>query len=118
MGLFDLFSGKKKEKPAAVAAPTPQASKPVAPVMVVETKPAPAPVHAPVMVAAAEATGALQVKLRLKLAASLRAGQHAKAYEAAKGLADIQARAGRRMAARVWREQAERILERDGQRAA
>ncbi|MFT3724020.1 MAG: hypothetical protein QM773_10570 [Hyphomonadaceae bacterium] len=31
------------------------------------------------------------------------------AYEAAKGLADIQAKAGRRVGARVWSAEAERI---------
>ena len=110
MGLFSFFGGGKKEtavaeKPALTARVLDAVA-----VMPAELPPPPVVLAAP---------GSVQVKLRLKLAASLRAGQHAKAYEAAKGLADIQAKAGRRMAARVWREQAERILERDGgQRAA
>lgn len=55
------------------------------------------------------ATGVAQAKLRLKLAASLRAGQAAVAYEAATGLAEIQVKAGRPTVARVWQVQAERI---------
>lgn len=43
------------------------------------------------------------------MAASLRSGEHAAAYEAAKGLAEIQTKAGRTTAARVWSEQAEKI---------
>ncbi len=116
MGLFSfLTGGKKKEEkaaPAKVAAPAPHA-KPT----VVEKKAevalskaaTPAPVPAPELTAATIATGVAQAKLRLKLAASLRAGQHAVAYEAATGLADIQVKAGRPTVARVWQVQAERI---------
>ncbi|MDP3738182.1 MAG: hypothetical protein Q8R02_12375 [Hyphomonadaceae bacterium] len=110
MGLFSFLGGGKK-KAAVAGKPTSMARE----LDAVAAMPAEL-AAAPVVFAA---PGSVQVKLRLKLAASLRTGQHAKAYEAAKGLADIQAKAGRRMAARVWREQAERILERDGgQRAA
>ena len=51
----------------------------------------------------------MQAKLRLRLAASLRSGEHWAAYEAAQSLAEIQTKAGRKTAARVWSEQAERI---------
>ena len=62
------------------------------------------------MVSARQArAAAAQAKLRLKLAASLRAGQAAVAYEAATGLAEIQVKAGRPTVARVWQVQAERI---------
>lgn len=98
MGLFSfLFGGKKKKagadmptKPAVVEKPAPAATVSIA-------------------AAAAPAPGVAQAKLRLKLAASLRTGEHAAAYEAAKGLADIQTRAGRTTAARGWRQQADRI---------
>jgi hypothetical protein len=98
MGLFSsLFGGKKTDAP--------KAEKPAA-------KPA---AGKPVVVAAAEpvpvsGSGAMQVKLRLKLASSLRAGELEAAYQAAKSLADIQTKAGRRVAARIWSEQANRIL--------
>ncbi len=95
MGLFSfLFGGKKKVKAAAPAKP-----------VVVETV---APII-PVIVAPAASSGVTQAKLRLKLAASLRTGQHGVAYEAAQGLAEIQIRAGRRHVARVWQLQADRI---------
>ena len=115
MGLFSfLTGGKKKEAKAAPVAAAPVAAKPT----IAETKaevalakaiapiPAPAPAPAP---AKLTATGVEQAKLRMKLAASLRAGQHAVAYEAATGLADIQVKAGRPTVARVWQVQAERI---------
>jgi hypothetical protein len=96
MGLFSfLFGGKKA------------ATKPTN--VVVAQKPATA---SPVIVSVESAgppAGAVQAKLRLKLAASLRSGERAAAYEAAKGLAEIQTKAGRNTAARVWREQAEKI---------
>lgn len=98
MGLFSfLFGGKKKE-----AAKPPAAGKP-------------APMEKQVAAAAAKpvtvsvAPGVAQAKLRLKLAAALRSGAHAAAYEAALGLADIQVKAGRKTAARVWSVQADRI---------
>lgn len=98
MGLFSfLFGGKKKAKAELPAAP------------VVAVKPATA---APVIVAAesvAAPAGVMQAKLRLRMAASLRSGEHWAAYEAAQGLADIQTKAGRKTTARVWSEQAERI---------
>lgn len=115
MGLFSfLTGGKKKEAKAAPVAVAPSPSKPT----IVETKAeaalalAAAPV-APVLVATPEgviaATGVTQAKLRLKLAASLRAGQHMAAYEAARGLADIQVKAGRPTVARVWQVQADKL---------
>lgn len=110
MRLFSgLFGGKKKEEPKAQvvhAAPVAAAA-----------APKPAAISRQAMAAApaaslASATGAAQVKLRLKLAASLRTGADEEAYLAARGLADIQAKAGRRTGARVWREEADRILAR------
>jgi len=106
MGLFNLFGGKKKEEG--------KAAKPVE-AKAVETKPAPAsakatPAPAQQIAVAGSDAGVKQVKLRLKLAASLRAGEHAEAYKAAKDLAAIQAKAGRRVGARVWTAEAERIL--------
>ena len=97
MGLFsNLFGGKKKDAPQAAPVQRPPAGKQV--------------VAAAMEPAEASATGAMQVKLRLKLAASLRAGELEAAYQAAKGLAEIQAKAGRRVAARIWQEQADSIL--------
>lgn len=108
MGLFNLFGGKKKDEA--------KAAKPVE-VKAAETKPAPsspttAPAPAPQIALAGSGTAVKQVKLRLKLAASLRAGEHGEAYKAAKDLAAIQAKAGRRVGARVWTAEAERILAR------
>lgn len=104
MGLFSfLFGGKKdKAKPAAKAvSPKPgvvDKSAPAAPA-------APAAAYAP-----ASATGGVaQAKLRLKLVAALRSGDHSAAYQAARSLADIQTRAGRKTVARTWQQQAERI---------
>jgi hypothetical protein len=115
MGLFSfLTGGKKKEvKAAPVAAVAPPPAKPT----VAETKEAAlakaaAPIAPVVIVAPADvvaATGVTQAKLRLKLAASLRAGQHMAAYEAARGLADIQVKAGRPTVARVWQVQADKL---------
>lgn len=97
MGLFSfLFGGKKKAKAEAPAKP------------VVAQKPATTPT-AIVSSAPAVSPGVMQARLRLRMAASLRTGAHAAAYEAAKGLADIQTKAGRRTAARVWSDQAEKI---------
>lgn len=110
MGLFSFLSGKKKvAEPVKVAAPAPVAKATVAEKKAeAALKAAAAPVAvAPIMVSAA--TGVAQAKLRLKLAASLRTGAHAAAYEAAKGLADIQAKAGRRVGVRVWTAEAEKI---------
>ena len=103
MGLFSfLFGGKKsRDKPAS----KPAAEKPIkadkASAVVAKTPAAIAPV--------AIAPGFVQAKLRLKLAASLRSGHTAVAYESAKALADIQVRAGRNTVARVWQQQADRI---------
>ena len=98
MGLLSfLFGGKKdKAKLAAKSPAKPVAAKAAAPAAVAYTP-------------ASATAGVAQAKLRLKLVASLRSGQHAAAYEAAKGLADIQIRAGRKTVARSWQEQAERI---------
>lgn len=95
MGLFSfLFGGKKKATPPA----RPVVLEPPAPAAAVISSSAVAP-----------SIGATQAKLRLKLAAALRSGELGTAYEAAKGLADIQARAGRHNTAREWRQQADRI---------
>lgn len=114
MGLFSfLMGGKKKEAKAApvVAAPPPPKS------TIVETKAEAALALAsaqiaPIAIAPVKltaATGVTQAKLRLKLAASLRARQHMAAYEAARGLADIQVKAGRPNVARLWQVQADRL---------
>jgi hypothetical protein len=95
MGLLSFLFGGKKDK--AKAAPKLKADQ-------VVTTPSPV-AYVPVSATA----GVIQAKLRLKLAASLRAGEHAAAYEAAKSLADIQIRAGRKTVARSWQQQAERI---------
>jgi hypothetical protein len=103
MGLFSfLFGGKKdKAKPPAKAA---------SPTRGVVEEAAPAMPAAPVAYTPASATGGVaQAKLRLKLVASLRSGDHPAAYQAARSLADIQTRAGRKMVARTWQQQAERI---------
>lgn len=112
MGLFSFLSGgKKKEKTAPadsrVKPPPPSGAvqrsetsvlkSPAAEMRGSDGPPAPAP------------TGLRQAKLRLKLRASLRTGAHFEAYEAARGLAAIQAEAGRRVGARVWSREAERI---------
>lgn len=102
MGLFSFLFGGKMDKAKAAAKPT--AAKPG-----VAERAASAPstqfVHAP----ASATSGVTQAKLRLKLVASLRSGDHPAAYQAAKSLADIQTRAGRKMVARSWQQQAERI---------
>lgn len=102
MGLFSfLFGGKKKE-----AAAKPVAEKPV------KAGAKAAPVAAKTVEAIAPVVisqGVVQAKLRLKLAASLRSGQSMAAYEAARALADIQVRAGRKTVARVWLQEADRI---------
>lgn len=107
MGLFNLFGGKKKDaaKPAEAKPVLEVAAKPA-----VESPPAPAAKPTVQIAPAASDAGVKQVKLRLKLAASLRAGEHAEAYKAAQDLAAIQAKAGRRVGARVWATEAERIL--------
>jgi hypothetical protein len=103
MGLFSfLFGGKKKPEAKAPLKPA-TAEKPgakVAPKVAAATTVA-APVSLP--------PGVVQAKLRLRMAASLRTGEHAAAYEAARGLAEMQAKAGRKTAARIWIVQAERI---------
>jgi hypothetical protein len=109
MGLFSFLGGKKKEKalaakPAPVAESRPSMTEKKAEAALAKAASVPA---APQVIATAK--GVAQAKLRLKLAASLRAGERAAAYEAAKGLADIQAKAGRRVGARVWSVEAERI---------
>lgn len=103
MGLFSfLFGGKKKAKTEA-RPPVTQAAAVTPPPLAAAQPSAPPPPAIP--------AGVMQAKLRLKLAASLRTGEHAAAYEAARGLADIQIRAGRKTVARVWQQQADRIRE-------
>jgi hypothetical protein len=119
MGLFGLFGGKKKDEAKPVAAtPASVAAKAVEPAKVaapMKGAAASAPVTAaPVGMAA---VGAEQVRLRLKLVAAVKTGKTAAAYQAAKGLADIQAKAGRRLGARMWAQQADRILELDPEAA-
>jgi hypothetical protein len=119
MGLFSFLTGGKKKdakSTEAKSAPVTVAPPPSKPT-VVEAKAeaalalAAAPV-APVVIATlgeVRATGVTQAKLRLKLAAALRARQHMAAYEAARGLADIQVKAGRPTVARVWQVQADKL---------
>jgi hypothetical protein len=102
MGLFNLFGGKKKDEAKAAKPVEAKAAEAKSAVSSVKT--------APQIALAMSDAGVKQVKLRLKLAASLRAGEHAEAYKAAKDLAAIQAKAGRRVGARVWMAEAERIL--------
>ncbi len=109
MGLFSFLFGGKKPKatpvakePAGVALAEKVAvakAAPAKPVAVKVAAAAPAP----------ETPGILQAKLRLKLASSLKSGHQDAAYEAARALADIQVRAGRKTVARVWQQQADRI---------
>lgn len=115
MGLFSfLTGGKKKNAVVAPVAAAPPPSKPTlvetkaeAALALADTPVAPVVIATPAEVMAA--TGVTQAKLRLKLAASLRAGQHMAAYEAARRLADIQVRAGRPTVARVWQVQADKL---------
>ena len=104
MGLFSFLFGGKKSKDKAAAKPAAEkpakAEKPSASVVAKAAE-----IVAPVVIS----QGVVQAKLRLKLAASLRSGHTAVAYEAAKALADIQVRAGRKTVARVWQKQADRI---------
>lgn len=102
MGLFSfLFGGKKTPKAEAPVKATVKAAAAETPAV----KAAAGMIAAPVSMPA----GVAQAKLRLRMAASLRTGEHAAAYEAAQALADMQAKAGRKTAARVWITQAERI---------
>jgi hypothetical protein len=103
--LATLFGGKKKEAPKAAAAP---AAAGVAKPQVMGKTVSPAPVEHMTL----GAPGAAQVKLRLKMAALMRSGEYAAAYKAARELAEIQVKAGRRIGARGWDEQADRILAR------
>ncbi len=107
MGFFsNLFGGgKPKEAKAAPAAAGTKAVEPVKAEAAKAVVSAPAPA-----VLKGESTGAVQARLRLRLAAAARSGDVEAAYYAAKGLADIQAKAGRRVGARIWREEAERII--------
>lgn len=99
MGLFSFLFGGKKAKSKSAA---------TNPVAVGKNAP-PAPVSPVAYAPASTTAGVAQAKLRLKLVASLRSGDHPAAYQAAKGLADIQTRAGRKTVARTWQQQAERI---------
>jgi hypothetical protein len=106
MGLLSsLFGGKKKEASKPPAAPV-AASTAKPAVMGKQVMPALATEPAAVM----SAPGAAQVKLRLKMAALLRSGEYSQAYKAARELAEIQVKAGRRVGARLWDQQADRIL--------
>lgn len=109
MGLFSFLGGKKKDKATVTKSAPIVEAKP----SIVEKKAEAALSKAATIPAAPQGvvaqTGVTQAKLRLKLAASLRAGERTAAYEAAKGLADIQEKAGRRVGARVWSAEAERI---------
>lgn len=119
MGLFSfLTGGKKKEAKSAEAKFAPvSVAPPPSKSTVVETKAeaalaaAAAPITPVVIATLGEvtATSVTQAKLRLKLAAALRARQHMTAYEAARGLADIQVKAGRPTVARVWQVQADKL---------
>jgi len=105
MGLFSFLSGAKKKEQKA--APVMAAAQFVAKVAEVKVGPPPKIVEpAPNVMTA---TGVAQAKLRLKLAASLRAGERVAAYEAATRLAEIQTKAGRPTVARVWQVQAAKI---------
>jgi hypothetical protein len=116
-----LFGGKKtaKAEAASVVAPKPDGVADAPPRVVIEEPglAAAAPVIAAVTPEAVEtgaetgASGVHQVRLRLRLAGALNRGDLSAAYEAAAGLADIQVQAGRRLGARAWREEADRILE-------
>jgi hypothetical protein len=113
MGLFSFLTGGKKKAAKVEAGPAPAPA--VAPTAAEKKAEAAlakaATIAAPVMPPAAvlPPTGITQAKLRLRLAASLRAGQAGAAYAAAKELADIQAKAGRRVGARIWATEAARI---------
>ena len=104
MGIFSFLFGGKKSKDKA--APKPAAEKPTK-VEKSATLVTPKPVEA--ATPAEISRGALQAKLRLKLAASLRTGNRMAAYESARALADIQLRAGRKTVARVWQKQADQL---------
>ena len=117
MGLFNLFGGKKKGDASAATAPAVKSAQPAPRAVEASAKatelPAATTSQAKMFEEAgppASASARAQVQLRLKLSASLRSGEHAKAYEAAKGLAEMQAKAGRRVGARIWTAEAERIL--------
>ncbi len=71
--------------------------------------PPPAPPKLPAARAADGVSGFGQARLRMQLVAAQRAGDLDAAYEAARELEAIQMQAGRRVGARLWREQAERI---------
>jgi len=99
MGLFSfLFGGKKDRAKGASKSRTMPVEKAV-------TAPSVGAAYSP----ASATAGIAQARLRLKLVAALRNRAHTAAYEAARGLADIQLRAGRKTVARAWQQQAERI---------
>lgn len=109
MGLFSFLGvGKKKNKATPVRAETPTVAATVVEKKAEAALSKAALAQAPPQIVATP-TSVAQARLRLKLVASLRSGERTAAYEAAKGLADIQARAGRRVGARVWSAEAERI---------
>lgn len=104
MGLFSFLFGGKQARRKPVVKPAPAAPPPAA-----AAGPIARVADAPVAAAPGLAPGVRQAQLRLKLAASLRTGKHGVAYDAARALADIQVRAGRKTVARVWQQQADRI---------
>lgn len=113
MGLFSFLTGGKKKSAAPVVAapapsqPTPVVTKAEAALAIAEPQVTSLASAPPAAVKAA--TGVTQARLRLKLAASLRAKQHMVAYEAARSLAEIQVKAGRPTGARLWQVQADEL---------
>jgi hypothetical protein len=121
MGLFSFLGGGKKKAAKAAQAPqrtsTPNAAPDTAAVKAEAALAMAARADAPAFVSVSPVSssgtlpsvGLAQARLRLKLAACLRAGQHVAAYEAAQELAEIQVKAGRPTVARVWQAQAQKI---------
>lgn len=98
MGLLSFLFGKKR--PPAVSAEPPR--RPADPVAVAPETGMADHVQRPL-------PGVLQARVRLRMAAAMSRGRHADASDAARQLADMQAKAGRRIAARIWSEQARRL---------
>jgi len=98
MGLLSFLFGKKRT-PAVSAGPPPRSTDLVAGAP--ETGMADDVQRPP--------PGVLQARVRLRMAAAMSRGRHADASDAARQLANMQEKAGRRVAARIWSEQARRI---------